>query len=457
VPALIFSLAAQVTDFLVVQMAAVAANSILQRGVGTSLAGVFGASAVGFACYFSFRRGGMYDIAVLPNETRVLKAMFMRWSIMFLMLTISAMLLHHNEEHTRLWLLLFYGLGLAGFCCERLILAWLVRNWLAQGNYIHTVGIIGNGELAQHVASRLALGPVGQKLVGLFTSRQAPEAEHLPGVSELLDFASRNEIDTVIIADVELPDDGLRDLVKKIGQLPLNIYLVPGPIAFEPMGRSWQAGQVFPGLNLFPLVDRPINEMSLLAKSAFDRFVALLLLIFLLPIMLICAAGIRLSGPGPILFRQPRIGYNGRDFMIFKFRTMHVAEHPTDKLTAKNDPRIFAFGKLLRKTSLDELPQLINVLKGDMSLVGPRPHMRQATAAGRLYFDVVSNYTSRHRVKPGITGWAQVNGWRGPTETVDQIKSRVAHDLYYIENWSLLLDLTIMFRTFFVLFGKNVF
>ena len=143
--------------------------------------------------------------------------------------------------------------------------------------------------------------------------------------------------------------------------------------------------------------------------------------------------------------------------MIFKFRTMYVSEEPNVKLTERNDRRIFGFGTLLRKTSLDELPQLFNVLRGEMSLVGPRPHMPLATAAGHLYYEAVSDYAARHRVKPGITGWAQVNGWRGPTETIDQIKSRVTHDIYYIENWSIFLDFRIIFKTVFVLFGKDVF
>ena len=456
-PAVMFSLAAEGMDFLVVQVAALAANSALQHDGGMLIIGIFGANAVGLACYFSFRHGGLYEISAMRNEARVIKAMFVRWSILCLLLAVSAVILHHSGEKARLWLFLFYCIGLAGFCSARFILAWLVRSWLAQGNYVHAIGIIGSGELAQNLANFLAGNAAGLKLAGLFGDHQSTGVSRARGISELLELSGRDAIDTVIIAEPDIQVEQLRGLVQKLRQHPLSIYLMPGPIALEPLGRSWQDSQVFPGLNLFPLADRPINEMSLLIKSAFDRLAALLLLIILSPIMLTCAAGIRLSGPGEILFRQRRIGYKGRDFMIFKFRTMHVSECLNEKLTARNDPRIFRFGMLLRRTSLDELPQLFNVLRGEMSLVGPRPHMPQATAAGCLYFEAVSDYAARHRVKPGITGWAQVNGWRGPTETVDQIKSRVAHDLYYIENWSLSLDLLIMFRTCFVLFGKDVF
>jgi Undecaprenyl-phosphate glucose phosphotransferase len=457
VPAAMFPLAAEVLDFLVVQLAAQAANSGVQHGGEMSLVGIFGATAVGLACYFSFRRGGVYEIGAMRNEGRVAKAMFMRWSVMCLLLVLSAVLLQHSGERARIWLILFYGVGLAGFCFERVILAWLVRKWLAQGNHVHAIGVIGGGALAQQVAHHLAGNAAGQKLVGLFSGYQPMEAGCARGVAELLEHAGRNEIDTVIIAEPDMPAEQLLALVRRLRQQPLSIYLVPGPIALESLGRSRQDNQLFPGLNLFPLADRPINEMSLLAKGAMDRLAAAILLILMAPVMSACAIGIRTSGPGPILFRQKRIGYKGEDFTIFKFRTMHISECPNEKLTAKNDPRVFRFGMLLRKSSLDELPQLFNVLRGEMSLVGPRPHMAQATAAGCLYFEAVSDYAARHRVKPGITGWAQVNGWRGPTETVEQIKARVAHDLYYIENWSLVLDLMIVLRTCGVLFGKNVF
>lgn len=137
---------------------------------------------------------------------------------------------------------------------------------------------------------------------------------------------------------------------------------------------------------------------------------------------------------------------------------MHLTQLNSLELTIRNDPRIFAFGELMRKLSLDELPQLLNVLRGEMSLVGPRPHMPEARAAGRLYYELIPNYAARHRVKPGITGWAQVNGWRGPTETIDQLENRITHDLYYINNWSFGLDVMILVKTLFVgFFGENAF
>ncbi len=202
----------------------------------------------------------------------------------------------------------------------------------------------------------------------------------------------------------------------------------------------------------------PMGRGGQLAKALLDRAVAAAAILAFGPVMLLCALAIKLSSPGPVLFRQSRIGYGNRPFAVYKFRSMHQADCNTGLLTTRNDKRIFPAGRIMRKLSLDELPQLFNVLLGDMSLVGPRPHMPEARAAGKLYHEVVEDYANRHRVKPGITGWAQINGWRGPTETFAQLENRVLHDLHYIENWSLRLDIYILAKTAFVgFFGKNAF
>lgn len=184
-------------------------------------------------------------------------------------------------------------------------------------------------------------------------------------------------------------------------------------------------------------------------KEIFDRTLAALLLVALLPVILAVAALIKLDSAGPVLFRQKRYGLGNRLFEIYKFRTIRQsdADPACAQQTRPNDPRVTRIGSFLRRTSLDELPQFLNVLKGDMSLVGPRPHAVQSKAGGRLFPDVAPRYWERHQVKPGITGWAQVNGWRGETDTEEKLRQRVAHDLEYIENWSLWYDLRILMRT----------
>lgn len=203
----------------------------------------------------------------------------------------------------------------------------------------------------------------------------------------------------------------------------------------------------------------PFTDWRRVTKSVEDFLLASIILIFIAPLLLIVALAIKFDTPGPVLFRQRRYGLDGELITVYKFRTMHdhLSDARAERLTARNDPRVTKVGAFLRKTSIDELPQLINVLRGEMSLIGPRPHPVAAKAANRPYEEVVAEYAARHRVKPGITGWAQVNGWRGETDSVEQIQKRVEHDLFYIERWSLTLDIKILFRTFFVLTGKNAF
>ena len=216
---------------------------------------------------------------------------------------------------------------------------------------------------------------------------------------------------------------------------------MPTKLRLRPRSYSY-LGSV-PVLDVF---DRPIADWDVVVKALFDRCVGLLMLIALSPMMLAVALAVRLTSRGPVLFRQKRHGFNNELIEVFKFRSMYVdqCDAGAARMVTSGDPRVTPVGRFIRKTSLDELPQLFNVLKGDLSLVGPRPHALQAKAANTLYDQVVDGYFARHKVKPGITGWAQVNGWRGETDTREKIQRRVEHDLYYIENWSVLLDLQIL-------------
>jgi exopolysaccharide biosynthesis polyprenyl glycosylphosphotransferase len=192
-------------------------------------------------------------------------------------------------------------------------------------------------------------------------------------------------------------------------------------------------------------------------KRGLDQAGAVMLLIALCPLMLIIAAIIRLESPGPALFTQERIGFRQRIFRCYKFRSMyhHMAEPCGTTQATRGDVRVTRFGRFLRRSSLDELPQLLNVLKGEMSMVGPRPHAPYTRAAGRLFADLVPNYSDRHNVRPGITGWAQVNGWRGETRTPEDIQMRVHYDMEYIRNWSLLFDFRIMLLTVARMFNDD--
>jgi polysaccharide biosynthesis protein PslA len=329
----------------------------------------------------------------------------------------------------------------------------------------HEVVLVGATELAEQFIQRIKKDALGVRVSAIFEEN----AEILPtrviagvpvrgNIEDLLSYNRQNDIDTVVITLPLHKDEQMRQLIQRLSQQPLRVTMLPGPLALE-MSSDWCAphGEV-PGIHLMGIADLPIDGFGRLLKGSFDRIAAAIALIIFAPLLILCAIGIKLTSHGPILFKQKRIGYKNCEFEVFKFRSMHVSRCNTGVLTARNDPRVFAFGQLMRRLSFDELPQLVNVLIGNMSLVGPRPHMPEARAGGQLYVDAIPEYAARHRVKPGITGWAQVNGWRGPTETVTQLENRVMHDLYYIDNWSIKFDLKILVKTVFVgFFGKNAF
>jgi len=236
------------------------------------------------------------------------------------------------------------------------------------------------------------------------------------------------------------------------------VAICPQLFALNVPHHGWD--YVGDGLPVALLVDRPLRGWGAVVKRLEDIVLASILLILSLPIFAVIALTVWVDSPGPIIFRQRRHGWNNRSFDVLKFRTMRWM--PSDSLslvqTSRQDDRIAKVGRILRRTSLDELPQLFNVLKGDMSLVGPRPHAVDMRTEDRLGHEIVDEYPHRHRVKPGITGWAQVNGCRGATQTAEQVRRRVELDLFYAENWSVLLDLKILLKTLgCVISGKNAF
>jgi len=231
----------------------------------------------------------------------------------------------------------------------------------------------------------------------------------------------------------------------------LKAVAVDVRISLEPLAETFHArvmGYVC-DVPVLDMVDRPLKSWHGIAKFLEDKLLGIFLLILLTPLMVLIAILIKLDSRGPIFFIQKRFGFNNEMIRVIKFRTMHVecADSSGAQRTIRDDPRVTRLGRILRLLSLDELPQLMNVIRGDMSLVGPRPHAIAMKTGDRLYCDAVEQYLHRHRVKPGITGWAQVNGLRGEVDTLEKARARVAHDLYYIEHWSPLLDFKILLKT----------
>jgi Undecaprenyl-phosphate glucose phosphotransferase len=293
----------------------------------------------------------------------------------------------------------------------------------------------------------------GVSLVGIFDDRDdnraTPELQglfKLGNFEDLIDFVRATRVDTLIITLPVAAEDRLLQILNRFSVLPVDIRLsaIGQKIHYRPRAYSYIGN--LPCLDIF---DRPLGDWGSVLKSALDKTVALLAIIVLSPVLLTIALAVKFTTEGPILFRQNRFGFNNESIKIYKFRSMYAKDSDltASKLVTRNDPRVTPVGRFLRRSSLDELPQLFNVLMGDLSLVGPRPHAAQAKAGQELYEHVVDSYFARHKVKPGITGWAQINGWRGETDTAEKIERRVEHDLYYIDNWSLTFDLYILART----------
>jgi polysaccharide biosynthesis protein PslA len=264
-------------------------------------------------------------------------------------------------------------------------------------------------------------------------------------VRDLVSFARRVRVDDIFIALPWTAQARITQIIHAIGVIPANVHLcpeIPGHV-LAPSVSSLD------GLPVVTMSCKPLSGWSFLAKWSVDKLLAAVALLLLSPLLLLVALAIKLDSPGPVFFRQPRLGFNNRLIKVYKFRSMYSqqSDFVADRLTTRDDPRVTRLGRFLRRFSIDELPQLINVLLGDMSLVGPRPHALKAKAAGQLYHEVVAEYALRHKIRPGITGWAQISGWRGETDTEEKIIRRVEHDLFYMNNWSILFDLYILAMT----------
>ncbi len=274
------------------------------------------------------------------------------------------------------------------------------------------------------------------------------------GLNEVLDLARRGELDQVLFCVPNLPRERLHDIVEQLSNVTVDVAVIPQEaIELAPDYRVHLLGQ----LPVLTLWQRPFRDINGLVKRGEDLVIAGAAIVLLSPVLLVTALLVRLSSPGPIFFVQPRIGFNNELIKVLKFRSMHAdrADLNAEQTTTADDPRVTPIGRWLRKLSLDELPQLFNVIRGDMSLVGPRPHATHMKVGDRFYQDAVRGYAGRHRVKPGITGLAQVNGVRGEIRTVERAKLRVEYDTKYIDSWSVWLDLWIMIATFRAVIWDN--
>jgi Undecaprenyl-phosphate glucose phosphotransferase len=415
-------------------------------------------ACVGAATVAAFELLNLYS---LPSFTAFLKQtprVLLGWTAAFALLIAGVFFLKMGQEFSRGWFALWYVSGAGVLIAMRLAVATVVRHWTSQGRLFRRAAIYGGGTLTEQLIGDLEFDVDSDvRIMGVFDDRGDDRVDRivagyprLGGREELVEFARKTRLDVVIIALPITAEQRLVDVTRSLSVLPAEVKLPAGSTRLRFTRDTYShVGNVA----MIDLLEKPIADWGTVTKWAFDKIVGGLALLLLAPVMLAVAAAIKLDSPGPVFFRQKRHGFNNELIEIFKFRSMYVdrCDQNAAKLVTKGDPRVTRVGRFIRKTSLDELPQLFNVLLGSLSLVGPRPHALEAKAAGRLYVSVVDGYFGRHKVKPGITGWAQIHGWRGETDTPEKIQKRVEHDIYYIENWSPLLDVYILFKTPFSL------
>ncbi len=353
---------------------------------------------------------------------------------------------HYSRVAVGLWMI-FGLLGLTVWRVAGRAVLGLVR---AHGHDTRRAVIIGTGERGRQLAHVIRSTPsLGLSLAGFFANPEdeEPQGEALPAprlgdLACLVERAEAGEFDCVYIAPPLQAEERLKDLVMALSATSLATYIVPDLFVHDLAHSRWTAVGPIPVSNVF---EAPFSGVTRWVKRAEDIVLSLLILSVAAVPMLLIAAAVKLTSAGPALFKQRRTGLDGREITVWKFRTMTVQEDgDAVTLVVRGDKRVTPFGAFLRRTSLDELPQFLNVLRGDMSIVGPRPH---ALSINEAYRRLIPGYMLRHRVKPGLTGWAQIHGWRGPTDRLDQIEQRVQFDLWYIRNWSLWLDLWIIART----------
>ncbi|MEZ8027872.1 undecaprenyl-phosphate glucose phosphotransferase [Enterovibrio norvegicus] len=363
-------------------------------------------------------------------------------------------------EYSRAVMMLWFLLGSISLVLWRYSARMALSHLRNSGINTRRAAIIGttaNGiDLAREFQRNHALGI---KLTGFYEDRGADRIEgSLPApmlgkVDDALEQAKRGELQHVYIAMPMHAKDRIARYLNLFADTTATTYLVPDFFTYNLLHSRWQTvGHV----HTLSVHDTPFNGLAAWTKRMEDIVLSILILLLISPVMLFVAAGVKLSSPGPIIFKQSRYGLDGRKIDVWKFRSMSVMDNGDDvKQATKNDPRVTRFGAFIRRTSLDELPQFFNVLQGSMSIVGPRPH---AVAHNEQYRAIVDRYMLRHKVKPGITGWAQINGYRGETDTLDKMEKRIQFDLEYIQNWSLWMDIKIVFATVFKGFvGKTAY
>ncbi len=411
-----------------------------------------------------FRQRKLYEFEQISHPTTHLKRIVPAVVLSLLLLIVIAYFLRLeflDFPYARTWMVSWFALAGIAVVVVRFAIRRLVYSLSRSGRLRRNVAIVGGSEQAARLLQYLGRhNQPWNEIIGVFDDRSQRRSPGIRdnlrrgSVGDLIDLVRNNQVDDIIVTLPWSAESRVLEIVRRLDDLPVNVRLGSDLVSFAFPNASIGS---FSGAPILDVSRKPLSGWRAFVKAVEDRALATFLLVLLSPILLTVAIAVRIDSPGPILFRQPRFGFNNNIFHLFKFRSMyHDRPKETGTPQAKpGDPRITRVGAIIRRTSLDELPQLFNVLQGTMSLVGPRPH---AVDHNTHYGGMIDHYFARHKVKPGMTGWAQVHGLRGETDTLEKMKARVAHDLFYIENWSPWFDLKILVKTVFVvLFQKTAY
>lgn len=378
--------------------------------------------------------------------------------------TLVILQLEMMSDFSRGFALYFISFSMVTLFLSRILFRKLISKLMDRGVVGQRVAIYADSAKgADKVAKLLEIERLPHlRIIGYADDRrqikpEERELSYLGGFDALLQLARTGQLDQVILALPQIRQDRLEYIADTLSAASIDLCVLPRETLELKTGYRVN---FLGSLPVFAIWQQPIRDVDGIVKEILDRGLAAVAVVLLSPILLLTCLAIRLESKGPILFRQKRFGFNNNEISVLKFRSMYIDRQDSSgaERTQKNDPRVTRVGRVIRRTSIDELPQLFNVLKGDMSLVGPRPHATMMRVGDKYYFDAVKGYTARHRVKPGITGLAQVRGLRGEIATTERARKRVEYDVYYIENWSPLLDIRIMIETVLkLIWDKNAY
>jgi Undecaprenyl-phosphate glucose phosphotransferase len=458
-PKLLFTLS--LVDMAVIVATGLVAHAVTNPSSTSLLAAVMLSVFVALSTAVALRRNWSYSVHALRHPTQQIEKIVKSVATVFLLVA-GGLHLVCMELYSPSAMLIWLAMAASVLVASRYAVAGVLERLTAAGRLVRRTVLVGGGPDAEALIAALEGDNVKElHILGVFDDRfderSAANTAGYPKLGnfdQLSDYCRNNGVDLLIITVPVTAEQRLLQILQRMLTLPVDIRI---SALSSKLRLSSSAYSYIGRVPMLALMDKPLTDWDRVVKNIEDRVLGALLLLLAAPVMALVALAVRLGSKGPIFFKQRRYGFNNELIEVLKFRSMYTeaSDASASKLVTRDDPRVTPVGRFIRKTSLDELPQLINVVRGEMSLVGPRPHATEAKASSDLYQTVVDGYYARHRMKPGVTGWAQINGWRGETDTHEKIQRRVEADLYYIDNWSVLLDLYIIAMTPLALLSRK--